>query len=284
MVSREAFGYDDQLPSYLGRLTQTPLLTAAEEMTLTRAAQAGCSDSRKRIVEANMRLVVNIAKGYRHRSISLEDLVQEGAIGLLQAIDRFDPEKGFRFSTYATHWIKQAIARAITGKTSAIRLPAHVSQALRRVERERQIAVQQLGTEPSCEQLAERLGISSSRLRTLLQCSQDLVSLDIRVGENDSATLGSLISDDNAIDPEAEALNSEAIEEILHALSELTEREQKVMAHRLRIEEGGGDAGRDELCDELKLSRERIRQIEVSAVKKLRRLAQRRRTLGFGTD
>jgi len=146
--------HEEGLPSYLGRLTQVALLTAEEEITLTRAVKCGDERARQRLIEANMRLVINIAKAYRSKAIPFEDLIQEGAIGLMQAAERFDPEKGFRFSTYATHWIRQSIGRAIDNKSKAIRIPAHVSQTVRRVERERARLARELGQEPTLEQIA----------------------------------------------------------------------------------------------------------------------------------
>src|SRR5215469_12385559 len=149
--------FDDGIPSYLGRLTQAPLLRPEEEVELTRAVQRGDMAARQRLIESNMRLVINIAKAYRNRSMPLEDLIQEGAIGLMQAAERFDPDKGFRFSTYATHWVRQAIGRAIDNKSKAIRLPAHVSQSLRKVERERMRLARDLGYDPTPDQLAAAL-------------------------------------------------------------------------------------------------------------------------------
>ena len=170
--------YDDGVPSYLGRLTQAPLLTSEEEIELTRAVQRGDGAAKQRLIESNMRLVINIAKTYRNRAIPLEDLIQEGAIGLMQAAERFDPDKGFRFSTYANHWIRQAIGRAIDNKSKAIRLPAHVSQSLRRIEKEKTRLSRELGQEPSPEQIAAAMGISPKKLLTLVQSSQELLSLD----------------------------------------------------------------------------------------------------------
>src|SRR3569832_632139 len=187
--------YDDGVPSYLGRLTQAPLLTSEEEIELTRAVQNGDEKARQRLIESNMRLVINIAKTYRNRSIPLEDLIQEGAIGLMQAAERFDPDKGFRFSTYATHWIKQAIGRAIDNKSKAIRLPVHVSQSLRKVEKERVRLSRELGQDPTPEQLASAMGISAKKLLALLQSSQELLSLDMTVGDSGGMTLGGLIRD-----------------------------------------------------------------------------------------
>jgi RNA polymerase primary sigma factor len=268
--------HEDGIPSYLSRLTQTPLLTPEEEVTLTRAVQRGDRAAKQRLIEANMRLVINIAKTYRNRAIPLEDLIQEGAIGLMQAAERFDPEKGFRFSTYATHWIRQAIGRAIDNKSKAIRLPAHVSQSLRKIEKERQRLLRELGQEPSPEQLAAAIGISPKKLITLIQSSQDLLSLDMTVGDSGGMTLGGLIKDTSNADPEELVLSNELIQELHRIMLELNEREQRVMRLRFRLD--GSEAPlQEDIAKELKLSRERVRQIEVQAIKKLRALAQRRR-------
>lgn len=267
---------DDGIPSYLGRLTQAPLLTSEEERLLTRAVQEGDKRARQRLIESNMRLVINIAKTYRNRTIPLEDLIQEGAIGLIQAAERFDPEKGFRFSTYATHWIRQAIGRAIDNKSKAIRLPAHVSQSLRKIEREKLRLAGELGIDPSPEQIASAMGISAKKLATLIQASQDLLSLDMSVGDSGGMTLGGLIKDNKNIDPESTVLSQEMIDELQRIICELNEREQRVMRQRFRLDGSEGPLHED-IAKELKLSRERVRQIEVQAIKKLRVLAQRKR-------
>jgi RNA polymerase primary sigma factor len=272
--------YDDGIPSYLGRLTQAPLLTPDEELTLTRAVKNGDRAAKQRLIESNMRLVINIAKSYRSRSIPLEDLIQEGAIGLMQATERFDPDKGFRFSTYATHWIRQAIGRAIDNKSKAIRIPAHVAQSLRRIEKERRRLARDLGYEPSTEQVAASMGISPKKLLILMQSSQELLSLDMSVGDNGSMTLGGLLRDPSSNDPEDLVLTGELAQELQRILLELNDREQSVMRIRYRLDENRCPSDRDTLEEgskELKLSRERIRQIELQAIKKLRALAQRRR-------
>jgi len=270
--------HEDGIPSYLGRLTQAPLLSAEEEVALTRAIQCGDESAKQRLTESNMRLVINIAKSYRSRAIPLEDLIQEGAIGLMQAAERFDPEKGFRFSTYATHWIRQAIGRAIDNKSKAIRLPAHVSQSLRRIERERLRLVREMGNDPTPEQLAAALGISPKKLITLVQSSQELLSLDMAVGDNSGVTLGGLLRDTDET-PEARVLSEEVVIEIRRILEELNEREQRVMRLRFRLDDAQEQdpAQQDEIAREMKLSRERVRQIEIQAIKKLRALAHRRR-------
>lgn len=275
MVRPEAFENDDSIPSYLGRLTQSPLLTANEEVELTRACQNGCPMARERLIESNMRLVISIAKSYHSKSVPIEDLIQEGAIGLMHAVERFDPNKGFRFSTYATHWIRQSIGRAIDNKSKAIRLPSHVSQTLRKIDRVKAKVMREIGSEPTSEQVAAELGISGRRLQQLIESSQEMLSLDMRVGDSDNTTLGSLLKDNSCTDAEESVLSSEIIEELHDVMSELSERERRVMQYRLKMSESEMGVVREEIAEELQLSRERIRQIEIQAMKKLRRLAQR---------
>lgn len=268
----------DSIPSYLSRLTQAPLLTAEEEVALTRAAHKGDASARQRLIESNMRLVINIARNYRSRTIPLEDLVQEGAIGLMHAAERFDPDKGFRFSTYATHWVRQAIGRAIDHKSKAIRLPAHISQSMRRIDKVRREFTSTHGREPTTEQLAAELGISAKRLAWLMQVGQELLSLDMNVGDSESSTLGNLIRDDRVPSAEEALLQSELMAVLHQVMLELNERERRVLTHRLRhADSPEKTAAGEQLSEELQLSRERIRQIEVQAIKKLRALAERRR-------
>jgi RNA polymerase primary sigma factor len=274
--SAELMDNDDAIPSYLSKLTQAPLLTAEEEVVLTRAIQCGDIKAKQRLIESNMRLVINIAKSYRNRAIPIEDLIQEGAIGLIQAAERFDPDKGFRFSTYATHWIRQSIGRAIDNKGKAIRLPAHVSQSLRKIEKEKAKLALQLGHEPCPEDLAKAIGISPKKLHMLLQSAQEMLSLDMSVGESGTTTLGGLLRDTKNNDPEAAMLDRELALELQRIMLELSDKEQKVMQLRFHID-GSENAPPEDVARDLKLSRERVRQIEVQAIKKLRILAQRRR-------
>lgn len=270
---------EDGIPSYLGRLTQAPLLSAQQEDELSRRVLQGDTEARMRLVECNMRLVINIARAYRCKAVPLEDLIQEGAIGLMQASERFDPNRGFRFSTYATHWIRQAISRAIDNKAKAIRVPAHINQALRRIERERIKLVSELGCEPTLDQLAAALEVTPRKLIFILSSSQELLSLDMSGGEGGGATLGGLIRDERETsDPELNLLNDAASEELRLALSELNDREQRVMKMRLSLDDGRAQPIlQEQVAREMKLSRERVRQIEIQAIKKLRHIAQQRR-------
>jgi len=282
MRNEREYEHEEGVPSYLGRLTRAPLLTANEEKDLTRAAQQGDAKARERLIESNMRLVINIAKNYRNRAIPLEDLIQDGAIGLMHAVERFDPTLGYRFSTYATHWIRQSIGRAIDNKAKAIRLPAHISQTLRKIERAKAKVVREQGSEPGVDQVARELGISPNRLQALMQASQELLSLDMHVGENENTALGSLIKDDSALNPETAVIDSERLEELREVICQLSEREQRVMMYRLKMADSpNGRSFRDELCAEFQISRERVRQIEVQALKKLRAIAHRRRLREF---
>lgn len=277
-MQREKIDIQEALPSYLSKLTQAPLLSAEEEIELTRLSQQGDAAARQRIVEANMRLVISIARAYRSKAVPLEDLIQEGAIGLMHAVERFDPEKGFRFSTYATHWVRQSIGRALDNKAKAIRIPAHISQTLRKIEREKAKLTRDLGGEPSQEELAIAMGITPRKLSALYQCAREMVSLDTKIGENDNTTLGGLLkTEDQSTNPEAEAINGEMQRELYHILMELSERERHVVSFRLKMDDTPDNEIRDELAKELQLSRERIRQIEMQAIKKLRAVAQKRR-------
>lgn len=265
---------EEGIPSYLNRLTQEPLLSAESEIALTRAIQSGDQAARRRLIESNMRLVINIAKGYKCRHIPMEDLIQEGAIGLMQATERFDPERGFRFSTYATHWIRQSIGRAIDNKSKAIRLPAHVSQTIRRVEKERSKFLRETGREPTLDELSELIGIPASKLQQNLTAGQEMLSLDLPIGDG-SGTLGGMIRDNSSADPEDRAMRESILSELRNVVSELSEREQQVMEFRLRGD--GVEVQPEEIAQALNLTRDRVRQIEVQAIRKLRIIAQQRR-------
>lgn len=261
------------LPSHLGKLTQSSLLSAEEELALSRAALTGDREARERLIQSNMRLVINIARTYSGGAMPLEDLIQEGAIGLMRAVERFDPSRGFRFSTYATHWIRQSIRRALDSKAKTIRLPSHVTQAIRRIERERERVQAEEGRDPSPEEIAVACGINVSRLKQILPHSADLLSLDMQVGSADGTTLGSLLKDPGQT-PEDVVLTEEMLDLLEEAINELTEREQLIVRRRL----SGDDSAefRKDLSENLGLGMERVRQIEMAAIRKLRVIARQR--------
>ena len=221
-----------------------------------------------------MRLVINIAKGYHSPLIPFEDLIQEGAIGLMVAAERYDVKKGFRFSTYATHWIKQAISRAIDNKSKAIRIPAHISESLRKLERMKTILMRETGEEPTPEQLAKSLDIPIRRVYSLMQVNQEPVSLDMLVGEEGNTALEALLKDQTAANPQ-EVLLTEEMQEHLQALMDiLTPREQEIMRRRLGFEEDSTEV-LQEIGEKMHISRERVRQIEAQALRKLKSAARR---------
>ena len=261
--------------SYITRLTRQRLLSFEEEVALSARIQRGDSRAKDRLVEANMRLVINIAKNYHNPLVPFEDLVQEGAIGLMTAAERYDPGKGYRFSTYATHWIKQAISRAIDNKAKAIRIPAHVSETLRKLEKMRALMMREQGEEPSPEQLGQRLGMSARKVNSLLQAGMEPVSLDMLVGDEENTTLASLIFDRTAVNPQEVVLSAEMQQQLDALLSILTPREREIMRKRLGFEDDSAQV-LQEIGETMHISRERVRQIEVQALRKLKFAAKRR--------
>lgn len=261
--------------SYLRFLTRRRLLTAEEEIELAYRARQGDQQARNLLVEANMRLVVSIARHYNTSLISFEDIVQEGAIGLMKAVERFDPQRGCRLSTYATPWIRQAISRAIDTKAKAIRVPAHVAESLRRLEKARLQLLTELQEEPTAEQLAERLGMPVVKVRLLLQTAQEPLSLDTLVGEEVSTPLLALLNDQDTADPQEVVIEEERRQQIGSLFSVLTPREAEVMRLRLGFE-GNCEQMLQKIGETLHLSRERVRQIEILAMKKLKAAARLR--------
>ncbi len=266
--------------SFMTRLTRQRLLTFEEEVALSVRVKNGDARAKDRLVESNMRLVINIAKNYRTALVPFEDLVQEGAIGLMTAAERYDPSKGYRFSTYATHWIRQAISRAIDNKAKAIRIPAHVSESLRKLERTRALLTREHGEEPTAETLALHLGLTLRKVNALLQAGLEPVSLDMLVGDEENTTLASLINDRTAANPQDAVLSQEMQAELFKLLSILTPREQEIMRRRLGFEEESSQV-LQEIGENMHISRERVRQIEVQALKKLKHAAKRRNLMGY---
>jgi RNA polymerase primary sigma factor len=269
--------------SYLPRLTRQRLLSVEEEQDLSARMHRGDKRAKDRLIEANMRLVINIAKNYHSALIPFEDLVQEGAIGLVTATERFDPARGFRFSTYATYWIRQSISRAIDNKSKAIRIPAHVSEAIRKLEKMRDMFFRERGVEPSLEELSLHTGVSMHKISSLLQAGQDPLSLDMLVGNEENTPLSALINDASAENPQQAVLTEERREALRELLQILTPREREVMRLRLGFEEDSSEV-LQEIGIRMHLSRERVRQIEIQALRKLKHAAKRRNLLGYLSD
>ena len=265
------------------RLTRQRLLTFEEEVALSARVRGGDARAKDRLVEANMRLVINIARNYHSALVAFEDLVQEGAIGLMTAAERYDSSKGYRFSTYATHWIRQSISRAIDNKAKAIRIPAHVSETLRKLEKLRQSLCREQGEEPSAEELAQKLGLSLRKVNALLQANQEPVSLDMLVGDEENTPLSALINDRSAANPQDAALASEMQEELAKLMAILSPREREIMRRRMGFEE---DATRvlQDIGETMQISRERVRQIELQAIKKLKFAARRQNLYGYMSE
>ena len=269
--------------SYLPRLTRQRLLSVEEEQDLSARMHCGDRRAKDRLIEANMRLVINIAKNYHSALIPFEDLVQEGAIGLVTATERFDPARGFRFSTYATYWIRQSISRAIDNKSKAIRIPAHISEAIRKLEKMRDLFLRERGVEPSLEELAQHTGVAMHRISALLQAGQDPLSLDMLVGNEENTPLSALINDPSAENPQQAVLTEERRACLRELLSILTPREREVMRLRLGFEEDSSEV-LQEIGTRMHLSRERVRQIEIQALRKLKHAAKRRDLLSYLSD
>jgi len=266
-------GADDALATYLREIRPVPLLTAQQEVELAQRIEEGDEDAMQHFILANLRLVVNIAKKYQGRGFSLLDLIQEGNIGLMRAVQKFDWRRGYRFSTYATWWIRQAITRALAERSRTIRLPILMGQAITKVRDATERLTQRLGRDPSEEEVAEELGVTVSELDEMLRSSAAPVSLETPVGEDETDVLGDLLPDENAIAPEERAFERTLKEEANHALEEtLSHRERLVL--QLRFGLGDGQVyPLEKIGEQLGLTRERVRQIENEALRKLRSAA-----------
>ncbi|HEY5466274.1 MAG TPA: RNA polymerase sigma factor RpoD [Clostridia bacterium] len=265
----EGVGVDDPVRMYLKEIGKIPLLSGEEEQILGQRILDGDLDSKNRLIEANLRLVVSIAKKYVGRGMSFLDLIQEGNLGLIKAVDKFDHSKGFKFSTYATWWIRQAITRAIADQARTIRIPVHMVETINKLIRVQRQLVQELGREPEIEELAETMGMQVEKVREIMKISQEPVSLEKPIGEEEDSHLGDFIPDDDAMSPVDQVTYTLLREQLLNAMDTLTTREEKVL--RLRF---GLDDGRprtlEEVGKEFDVTRERIRQIEAKALRKLR--------------
>ena len=265
----EGVSLEDPVRMYLKEIGKIPLLGMEDEVELAKKMELGDPEARKRLAESNMRLVVSIAKRYVGRGMQFLDLIQEGNLGLIKAVEKFDYTKGYKFSTYATWWIRQAITRAIADQARTIRIPVHMVETINRLVRTSRQLLQELGREPTTEEIAARLDLPVERVSEIMKMSQEPVSLETPIGEEEDSHLGDFIQDDNVLVPQDAAAFTLLHEQLMEVLLTLTEREQKVL--RLRF---GLDDGRprtlEEVGKQFNVTRERIRQIEAKALRKLR--------------
>lgn len=262
---------DDSVRLYLREIGKIPLLNAEEELALANQVVAGDKRAKDKMAEANMRLVVSIAKRYVGRGLDLLDLIQEGNTGLLRAVEKFDPDKGFKFSTYATWWIRQAITRAIADQARTIRIPVHMVETINKLLRTQRRLTQELNREPTNEEIAKEMEIEVEKVEHIMKIKQDISSLDasVRDDEEDSV-LADFIEDEDTISPEESATNQLLKEHVKDMLGALTEREQKILKLRFGLEDGKSHT-LEEVGQEFSVTRERIRQIEAKALAKLRK-------------
>ena len=275
-LSAEGVALDDPVKTYLKEIGQVPLLTAEQETELARAAQAGDEDARRHLSEANLRLVVSVAKRYAGRGLPFLDLIQEGNLGLMKAAEKFEPERGFKFSSYATWWIRQSITRAIADQGRTIRIPVHLVESINRVKKTAGDLLRKNGREPTVEEIAVRLDMEPARVRELLQLAQDPISLETPVGEEEDAHLEDFIQDEETGVPVDEAGRQLLRRELFSVLKSLTPREERVIALRFGLEDGRART-LEELGKEFNVTRERGRQIEAKALRKLRHPSRAKR-------
>ena len=276
MAVPDGVSIEDPVRMYLKEIGKVPLLTAEEEKELAMKMEAGDMEAKKRLAEANLRLVVSIAKRYVGRGMLFLDLIQEGNLGLIKAVEKFDYRKGYKFSTYATWWIRQAITRAIADQARTIRIPVHMVETINKLIRVQRQLLQELGREPYPEEIAEKMGLPVERVREIQKISQEPVSLETPIGEEEDSHLGDFIQDDNVPVPAEAAAFTLLKEQLVEVLGTLTEREQKVLCLRFGLEDGGART-LEEVGKEFDVTRERIRQIEAKALRKLRHPSRSRK-------
>lgn len=265
----EGMSIDDPVRMYLREIGRVPLLSAAQEVSLAQRMQNGDEEARRHLTEANLRLVVSVAKKYIGRGMSLLDLIQEGNIGLIRAVEKFDYRKGFKFSTYATWWIRQAITRAIADQARTIRIPVHMVETINRLIRTSRRLVQELGRDPTSDEIAKEMGLPPEKVREIQKISQEPVSLETPIGEEEDSHLGDFIEDQKALAPADAASHQLLKEQVEDVLDSLTQRERRVLQLRFGLDDGRSRT-LEEVGREFGVTRERIRQIEAKALRKLR--------------
>ena len=281
IYSNQSANLDDSMKIYLKEIGKIPLLTKQEELEIAKRISEGDEEAKQILIESNLRLVVSIARKYARKEMPILDLIQEGTLGLIKAAEKFDYTKGFKFSTYATWWIRQAITRAIADQARTIRIPVHMVETINKLTRIQRQLIQELGREPSAEEIAEKMdGMTPEKVREIQKISLEPVSLETPIGEEDDSHLGDFIEDEGAMSPNDYAANELLKDELNDVLLELTDREEKVL--RLRF---GLDDGRtrtlEEVGREFNVTRERIRQIEAKALRKLKHPSRSKRLKDF---
>ncbi|MCI7043140.1 MAG: RNA polymerase sigma factor RpoD [Lachnospiraceae bacterium] len=272
----DGISIEDPVRMYLKEIGKVPLLSAEEEIELAKKMETGDQEAKKRLAEANLRLVVSIAKRYVGRGMLFLDLIQEGNLGLIKAVEKFDYRKGYKFSTYATWWIRQAITRAIADQARTIRIPVHMVETINKLIRVSRQLLQELGREPTPEEIAAEMNLPVDRVREILKISQEPVSLETPIGEEEDSHLGDFIQDDNVPVPADAAAFTLLKEQLVEVLGTLTEREQKVLRLRFGLDDGRART-LEEVGKEFNVTRERIRQIEAKALRKLRHPSRSRK-------
>ena len=280
ILTADGISIDDPVKVYLKEIGRVPLLTNEEEQELSERMAQGDVQARKRLSEANLRLVVSIAKRYVGRGMQFLDLIQEGNLGLIKAVEKFDHTKGFKFSTYATWWIRQAITRAIADQARTIRIPVHMVETINKVKKVSSQLLHKNGHEPSAEEIAAELDMSVDKVREILRVSQEPVSLETPIGEEEDSHLGDFIPDDDAPSPADAASHTLLKEQLSGVLSTLTPREEKVLRLRFGLEDGRSRT-LEEVGKEFNVTRERIRQIEAKALRKLRHPSRSKKLKDF---
>ncbi len=276
----DSFATDDPVRMYLKEIGKVPLLTPEEEKDLARRMNAGDEEAKRRMTEANLRLVVSIAKRYVGRGMLFLDLIQEGNLGLIKAVEKFDVDKGYKFSTYATWWIRQAITRAIADQARTIRIPVHMVETINKTIRVSRQLLQELGHDPSAEEIAEEMGMPVEKVRDILKIAQEPVSLETPIGEEEDSHLGDFIPDEDASEPSEAASFSLLREQLEEVLDTLAPREKKVLELRFGIMDGRTRT-LEEVGKEFNVTRERIRQIEAKALRKLRHPSRSKKLKDF---
>lgn len=269
LLAQEGLAIDDPVRMYLKEIGKIPLLNSEREMYLAERIALGDKQAKDELVEANLRLVVSIAKRHVGKGMYFLDLIQEGNLGLMKAVEKFDYHKGYKFSTYATWWIRQAITRAIADQARTIRIPVHMVETIHKVSRTARQLLQELGREPTSEEIAEKIGMSSDKVREIMKIAQDPVSLETPIGEEEDSHLGDFVEDNDSPAPADTASYSLLREQLCSVLRTLTPREEQVLKLRFGLEDGRART-LEEVGKEFNITRERIRQIEAKALRKLR--------------